>query len=85
MPADRMKMAVARWRTAEGLRALAKRTGIISPNHFGRLQRLHLLADVRKKLRSRIPTLWTNSYFVATTGGAPLSLIKQYIENQKNV
>jgi putative transposase len=36
-------------------------------------------------LRSRLPTLWTNSYFVATVGGAPLSILKQYIENQKNV
>lgn len=36
-------------------------------------------------LRSRIPTLWTNSYFLSTVGGAPLSVIKQYIENQKNV
>ena len=27
----------------------------------------------------------TNSYFVSTVGGAPLSVIKQYIENQKNV
>lgn len=36
-------------------------------------------------LRSRLPTLWTNSYFVATVGGAPLSIIKQYIENQKSV
>lgn len=36
-------------------------------------------------LRSRIPTLWTNSYFVATVGGAPLEVIKQYIENQRNV
>lgn len=36
-------------------------------------------------LCSRLPTLWTNSYFVSTVGGAPLSVIKQYIENQKNV
>ena len=36
-------------------------------------------------LRSRIPSLWTNSYFVSTVGGAPLSAIKQYIENQKYV
>lgn len=34
-------------------------------------------------LRSRIPTLWTNSYFCSTVGGAPLSIVKQYIENQK--
>lgn len=36
-------------------------------------------------LCSRIPSLWTNSYFVSTVGGTPLSVIKQYIENQKNV
>jgi putative transposase len=36
-------------------------------------------------LRSRLPTLWTNSYFVATVGGAPLAIIQQYIENQKDV
>jgi len=34
-------------------------------------------------LKSRLPTLWTNSYFVATVGGAPLDVIKQYIQNQK--
>ncbi len=36
-------------------------------------------------LKSRLPSLWTNSYFVSTVGGAPISIIKQYIENQKNV
>jgi putative transposase len=36
-------------------------------------------------LRTRLPTLWTNSYFVSTVGGAPLAVIKQYIENQKHV
>jgi len=36
-------------------------------------------------LKSRLPTLWTNSCFVSTVGGAPLAVIKQYIENQKNV
>ena len=35
-------------------------------------------------LKSRLPTLWTNSYFCSTVGGAPLSTIKQYIENQKS-
>ncbi len=37
------------------------------------------------KLKSRLPTLWTNSYFVCTVGGAPLEVVKQYIENQKKV
>lgn len=36
-------------------------------------------------LRSRVPTLWTNSYFVSTVGEAPLSVIMQYVENQKTV
>ena len=44
-----------------------------------------LLRQEFPKLRSRLPTLWTNSYFVSTVGGAPMSIIKQYIENQKNV
>lgn len=44
--------------------------------------------ELRKEfhsLKTRLPTLWTNSYFVSTVGGAPLSVIKQYIENQKKV
>jgi len=36
-------------------------------------------------LKMKLPTLWTNSYFSSTVGGAPLSVIKQYVENQKNV
>lgn len=35
-------------------------------------------------LRLRMPTLWTNSTFVSTVGGAPLAVVKRYIENQKN-
>jgi putative transposase len=35
-------------------------------------------------LRSRLPSLWTNSYLVATVGGTPLSVIKRYVENQKS-
>ena len=44
--------------------------------------------DLREEfpwLKRRIPSLWTNSYFVSTVGGAPLSIVKQYIENQKKV
>ncbi len=44
-----------------------------------------LLRQEFPKLKSRLPTLWTNSYFVATCGGAPLTIIKQYIQNQKSV
>ncbi len=35
-------------------------------------------------LRSRLPTLWTNSYFVATVVGASLSVITRDVENQKS-
>lgn len=44
-----------------------------------------LLRDEFPALKSRIPTLWTNSYFVATVGGAPLAVIKQYIKDQQVV
>jgi putative transposase len=44
-----------------------------------------LLRQEFPALRSRLPCLWTNAYFVATVGGAPLEAIKRYIENQKNV
>jgi putative transposase len=36
-------------------------------------------------LKRKLPTLWTNSYFVSTVGGALLSIIKHSIENQKHV
>ena len=45
----------------------------------------HLLRQEFSWLCSRLPSLWSNSYFVATVGGAPLAVIKKYIENQKNV
>ena len=44
-----------------------------------------LLRQEFSQLRSRLPTRWTNAYCVATVGGAPLAVIKQYIENQKSV
>jgi putative transposase len=44
-----------------------------------------LLRQEYKSLRTRLPTLWTNSYFISTVGGASLEIIKQYIENQKRV
>ena len=43
----------------------------------------HHLRREFPKLRSRLPTLWTNSWFVATVGGAPLATVKRYIEQQK--
>jgi putative transposase len=47
-----------------------------------------LLRQEFPQLKSRLPTLWTNSTFLSTVGGAPLSavkqyIVKQYIENQQ--
>ena len=44
-----------------------------------------LLRQEFPALKRKLPSLWTNSYFVGTTGGAPLSLIKPYLEQQKHV
>jgi putative transposase len=44
-----------------------------------------LLRAEFKYLTTRMPTIWTNSYFVSTVGGASLSVIEQCIENQKHV
>jgi len=38
-----------------------------------------------KELRTRVPTLWSHSYFCATTGGVTLNKIKKYVEEQKIV
>lgn len=43
-----------------------------------------LLREEFPWLKSRLPSLWTNSYFVATVGGAPLSVIERYVETQKD-
>ena len=45
----------------------------------------HTMRNEFRTLKSKLPTLWTNSYFVSTVGGSPLEVIKQYVENQKNV
>lgn len=44
-----------------------------------------LLRQEFPSLKSRLPTLWTNSYFVVTVGGATLEEVKKYVENQRNV
>jgi putative transposase len=31
----------------------------------------------------RLPVLWSPSWFVSTVGGAPLEVVRRYVENQK--
>jgi len=45
----------------------------------------HHLRKEFPALVTRLPSLWTNRYFVSTVGGAPLSFIDQYVEDQRNV
>ena len=53
------------------------------PDGIHRLMKLikgrasRLLRQEFPELLRQLPTLWTNSYVVATTGGAPLHMIKQ--------
>ncbi len=35
------------------------------------------------QLKRKLPSLWTNSYFVATVGGVTLEMMKRYVERQK--
>ena len=44
-----------------------------------------LLRSEFPALRSRLPTLWTNSMCVLSTGGASIETIRHYIHNQKGV
>jgi len=43
----------------------------------------HKLRNEFPQLKSRLPSLWTNSYFVATTGGVTIETIRKYLEGQK--
>lgn len=44
-----------------------------------------LLRDEFPTLKSRLPNMWTRSYFACSIGHISEDTIKQYIENQKNV
>lgn len=44
-----------------------------------------ILRQEFKELRSRIPTLWTRSYFSSTHGHISDEMIKKYIEEQKGI
>src|SRR5215469_10169271 len=43
----------------------------------------HALRQEFPALKRRLPSLWTNSYFMATVGGVTLETLKQDVENQK--
>lgn len=60
----------------------------ISPNMLVGSIKGYTSHELRKEfseLRSRLPTLWTRSYFVSTHGHVSDEVIKKYIEEQKGV
>ena len=58
----------------------------ISPNFIiGQIKgyTAHELRKEFKELKTRLPTLWTRSYFISTHGHISDKTIKKYIEEQK--
>ena len=47
--------------------------------------RSRLLRQEFPHLKSRLPALWAHAHLVSTMGGAPIAVLKRYIENHKNV
>ena len=45
----------------------------------------HMLREEFPELKSKLPCLWTRSYFVSTVGSVSLDIVKSYIQNQKKV
>lgn len=61
---------------------------IISPNSLiGQIKGYtsRTLRQEFPELRSRLPTLWTRSYFVSTHGNVSDEMIQKYIEEQKGI
>ena len=63
-------------------------TPIISPNKFiGQIKGYasRILRQEIPEVKSRLPTLWTRSYFVSTHGHISDKMIARYIEEQKGM
>jgi len=45
----------------------------------------HELRNEFPWLKKRLPTLWTRSKFISSVGAVTLAVVKQYIDEQKNV
>jgi putative transposase len=61
---------------------------IITPNQIiGTIKGFtsHELREEFKECRSRIPTLWSRSYFVSTHGHVSEATIRKYIDEQKGM
>ena len=63
-------------------------TPIQSPNNLIGTIKGYTSHELRKEFReltTKLPTLWTRSYFCSTHGHVSDDMIKKYIENQKGI
>lgn len=59
--------------------------GIARPGKAIRVRSLRLLSQEVRPGHTRLPSLWTHSWFVSTVGGAPREVTEQYVAQQKHV
>ena len=43
----------------------------------------HQLRQEFPELKRKLPSLWTNSYYVCTTGGVTIETVDRYVESQR--
>jgi putative transposase len=43
----------------------------------------HQLRQEFPELKRKLPSLWTNAYYVGTVGGVSSEVVKRYVESQK--
>lgn len=58
----------------------------LAPHHIAAQFKGFTSHELRKEfpeLRSKLPTLWSRSYYVGACGHASESVVKMYVENQK--
>lgn len=73
---------------ADHVHLFVKTNPRIAPNKFIGLVKGYTSHELREEfaeIRSRLPTLWTRSYFVSTHGHISDAMIKRYIEEQKGM
>jgi putative transposase len=64
-----------------------KSTPVLSPHYIVQQLKGFTLHELRKEfpsLKSRLPTLWTRSYYCESVGHISAETIKRYIDEQKN-
>lgn len=64
-----------------------KSTPVLSPHYIVQQLKGYTSHELRKEfphLKSKLPTLWTRSYYCESVGHISAETIKQYIDGQKN-